>query len=171
LGVGSGREQLGGPRPPILRFALPLLVLMNLVITVHYATTFAANARPGGSRPLEQFIASVIPPGSRVIGDDLFYFAALRTSNNYRFMNQYASEDERERYQRVNYDYQYILWSDRMTREQPALLQLYRRHASLDLVAQYPDTFAVSPFWRRLGAVPFQPLGVTVYRRRTAVHR
>jgi hypothetical protein len=150
---------------------LVLLMLANAVVAAHYATTFAVNARPTGTEPLERFVSGIISPGSRVIGDDLFYFVALRTSNRYEFMNLYSEGVERERYEREVFDYEYILWSDRMAREQPDLLRLYQHRSRLDWVARYDDTFAVTPFWRRAGVPQFQSLGVTVYRRRQAAPR
>jgi hypothetical protein len=156
-------ERFGWTAAPAL-----LLVVANVVFAVHYATTYIGNDRPDGARPLERFLAGVIPSGSRVVGDEVLYFSALRTGEQYQHMNTLATDEERERYQRLVYDYEYVLWSDRLASERQDLLRLYQGHSTLEPIARYDDPFVLEPFWRRIGVPAFYSLGVTVYRRTDA---
>jgi hypothetical protein len=155
------------------RVLLPivLLVVANGVVALYYASTLAANSRPMSARSVERFIASAIPPGSRVIGDDMFYFAAIRAGLDYQYMNQFATTvEERERYQRVVYDYEYVLWSNRLAWFDPSLLAYYQEHAPLDVVARHPDSLPTR-FWRALDVPRYGAFGITIYHRRDASRR
>jgi hypothetical protein len=167
IGEAVRSDRDGRVYPVLLAF----LVVANAVAGGRYVVTFAANKGADRAASLARFVGSTVPPGSRLIGGDLHYFAALGFGHQFEYIDEYARDDDREVYQRTVYDYQYLLWPDRLEREQPGLLRLYKSHSTLQLVAEYRDPFEIASFWRRLGIPSFQPLSVRVYRRQDAAAR
>ena len=80
----------------------------------------------------ESVIQGVIPPGSRVVGDDKYYFAVKKAGSDFQYMQRGGSVEDRVTYQANAYDFQYLVTSDSDTAE---VLDAYLKQVPLVPVA------------------------------------
>jgi Dolichyl-phosphate-mannose-protein mannosyltransferase len=78
-------------------------------------------------------IARIVPPGSRVVGDDQFYFAALRSGSDFQYIERGGTLEERVPYHRDVYDFDFLI-SNRPTDE--VILKAYLDGIPMRKVAQ-----------------------------------
>lgn len=97
---------------------------------VFLARTTLEVAQRGSRSPAtaEAAIARLIPPGSRVVGDDKFYFAVRRAQSDFQYAQRGGTLDERVRYHRDVYDVQYLITNEG---ENPGILEAYERELPL----------------------------------------
>ncbi|MBI4945066.1 MAG: glycosyltransferase family 39 protein [Bacteroidetes bacterium] len=105
------------------------------------------NRRPAIA---DQFVAVNIPPGEKVIGDELFYYSIIKAGSDFQYINLYSTDEEREKYHREKYDYDYVIWSDRLEKTEPDLLKLYFRNSEFQKVGELTlpsnNLYAISRF-------------------------
>jgi hypothetical protein len=77
-------------------------------------------------------VARLIPPGSRVVGDDKFYFAVRRAGSDFQYLQRGGTVDERAGYHRKPYDFQYLVTAEGDTSD---LLRAYKREVPLVQIA------------------------------------
>jgi hypothetical protein len=87
-----------------------------------------------GRRPTlaTEVIARTIPPGSRVVGDDKFYFVVRQTGSDFQYFERGGSIEERARFHADDYDLQYLVTDQG---DASPLLEAYRREMPLVPVA------------------------------------
>ena len=59
----------------------------------------------------EEFIRDVVPPGSRVVGDDQFYFAVKRNGADFQYIERGGTLTERVAYHRDVFQFDYMITS------------------------------------------------------------
>lgn len=132
------------------------LVVAGLLLLLHagfaglkvaQALTSASQRQPwlAGS-----FVARHIPPGSRVVGDALFYYAVVQNGSEFQYVDAYNSLPERERRQRLNFDFDYLLVSEISAGRDPEILPYYLSKANYDTVAvfQQPEPAFVARLYQ-----------------------
>jgi 4-amino-4-deoxy-L-arabinose transferase-like glycosyltransferase len=77
-------------------------------------------------------VRALIPPGSRVVGDDKFYFAVRRAGSDFQYLQRGRTPAERARYHARHYDFQYLITDERDT---SPLLEAYTREVRLVPIA------------------------------------
>jgi 4-amino-4-deoxy-L-arabinose transferase-like glycosyltransferase len=89
-----------------------VLVLFNG--SVFAARTTLEMLQRGSRSPTEAeaVIRKLIPPGSRVVGDDKFYFAVRKAGSDFQYLQRGGSLQERVSYQRDVYDFQYLITNE-----------------------------------------------------------
>ncbi len=86
-------------------FAVFNLVVFSLRAASNLSSDFGIHQQ------LDEFIAQHIPPDSRVVGEDKFYFSARKNRINYQSAIFWwlTNDEERELYHRNNFNYEYIV--------------------------------------------------------------
>lgn len=85
---------------------------------------------------VDDFIAENVPSGSRLLGDEMYFYSTLRNGSDFQFIHLFLDRDSREEYHRMEYDYQYVFWSDRLAESDPGLFALYNAEGKLKEVAR-----------------------------------
>ena len=117
----------------------PMFLVMTfniLFFTVKFLAIYI-TAEIRDPRYVNAFIKKHIPGGSRVIGDEMYYYAVRQASSDFQYMHMFKEDDERECYQREVYQYGYLLWSDKLQYTRPALLKVYQQKSRLVQVAAF----------------------------------
>jgi len=83
------------------------------------------------------FINSNIPKGSKVIGDEVYYYAVLKNNCVFQYMHLLGAFDEIEKYRREVFDYEYLIISDRAERTNDGLFDFYEKNAKLIKIAEF----------------------------------
>jgi hypothetical protein len=83
---------------------------------------------------VDRFVGENIPSGSKVIGDEMYFYSVVGNDSKFQFMHLYLNDFDREEYQRIVFDYDYIFWSDRLATVSPELLKLYGNNCELVVV-------------------------------------
>jgi len=95
-------------------------------------------------------IAENIPPGSRVIGDDKFYFLVKQAGSDFQYLERGGTLAERVKYHRDTYGFEYIVTA---LDENSETLSAYRDGDDLEKVGEIEvpsfSRFARYPLWVR----------------------
>ncbi|PRY06769.1 hypothetical protein CLV24_12635 [Pontibacter ummariensis] len=122
-----------------LLVAAPILtiVLFNLLFfTIKFFTIYnTLDSRD--PKYIDAFIKSYIPPNSKVIGDEIYYYAVSSANSDFQYIHLYKDDISREHYQRKIYGYDFIVMSHDLNRDRPELLQLYQRNSDLVKIAEF----------------------------------
>ena len=75
----------------------------------------------------QALVQRTIPPGSRVVGDDKFYFLVRRAGSDFQYMERGGTLEERVRYHAGPYDFDYLVSDED---ENSEILRAYRASAA-----------------------------------------
>jgi len=122
------------------------------------------------STEITDFIRENIPPGKKVIGDEMYYYSVTKSGSNFQYIHLASLSGgiiTQERYQREKYDYDYIIWSDRLQAVEPGILEYYSENSKLEktesFVASAPQKgIDIS---RLLGVNIIESYNCRIYRR------
>jgi hypothetical protein len=119
-------------------------------------------------KPVKDFISKNIPKGSKVVGDEIYYFSVLESGSDFQYFNWYGGLEYRERLQREKYKYQYFMISDVMLNFQRSTFEYYLSKGKLEQVARLviPDAALTKMINnKRPGLVSYFQYSGTLYRR------
>jgi len=169
LGIGY----LGGMLAGRQRRALPRVVLL-LLLMANTASYLARNAyviaqwQANDSAAVDRAVAAQIPRGSRVVGDDKYFFAVRKAGSDFQYIGRGGTPEERVAYHRDVYHADYLI-TDRD--DQSELIAEYA-HAfplvKVGSIAEPPPSPLVKPLLRLAKAFNFAPetgYGGTVWVR------
>lgn len=124
--------------PPVMRIAPIVFVLfINLIFFALKSSTIYFASEKRNTAPITEFIKTYIPPKSKVIGDELFYYFVHNTNSDFQYINHFKSDFERKYYQSIVYDYDYIILSEKLQRTTPNLFKIYQKNTRLVKVADF----------------------------------
>jgi 4-amino-4-deoxy-L-arabinose transferase-like glycosyltransferase len=84
----------------------------------------------------DKFIADHIPPGSRVVGDALYFYSVKRSASDYQLFNEYGTLPAREQKHRELYNYDYLIITEQSLTREAEAVALYFANAKLQKVAE-----------------------------------
>ena len=122
------------------RRTLPLVVLSSLLM-VNALSYLARNAfiaaqwAASDSRVVDQAVAAQIPKGSRVIGDDKYFFAVRKAGSEFQYIARGGTPEERVAYHRDVFRADYLITD---LDERSELLQEYVREMPLTKTGSIP---------------------------------
>ncbi len=91
------------------RLVLTALLVFNAAAFAARATLEIVQWRSRDPGPVEQFVRTSIPPGSRVVGDDKFYFAVRRAGSDFQYWQRGGTLAERVAYHADVYRFDYVV--------------------------------------------------------------
>jgi 4-amino-4-deoxy-L-arabinose transferase-like glycosyltransferase len=132
------------PRPPWDGYKMwmkvtPLIAILafNLLFFSFKFITVYMTSDSRDPKHITTFIKKYIPPESKVIGDEIFFYAVLSAKSDFQYIHLFKVDSVREHYQREIYDYDFIVMSHDLNRIRPELLKLYQKNADLIKVAEF----------------------------------
>jgi len=119
---------------------LVTILLVNIFLFTIKVLTIYISSETRNPKYISSFVKKNIPPKSRVIGDENHFYAVTQASSEFQYMHLFKEDLEREEYQRKVYNYDYIIWSDRLQRDYPALLGIYKRKSKIIEIAEFRNS-------------------------------
>ena len=77
-------------------------------------------------------VRALIPPGSKVVGDDKFYFAVRKADSDFQYLQRGGTPEERARYHANDYGFQYLITAESDTSDD---LQAYLKEVPMVQIA------------------------------------
>src|SRR5262245_36672117 len=170
LGIGYLGDKLAGSQ----RRALGRAVLLSLLV-VDAASYLARNAyvlaqwQANDSSAVDRAVAAHIPRGSRVVGDDKYFFAVRKAGSEFQYIGRGGTPEERVAYHRDVYHADYLITN---RNDQSELIAEYARAFPLvkvGSIVEPPPSRLVGPLRRLASAFNFAPetgYGGTIWARR-----
>ena len=85
------------------------LIILNISIFSLKNTVIWLFAASRNTEIVQDQISKIIPKGSKVIGDEAFYYFVMKAGSDFQYLDRGASTPQRIDYHRNQYQYQYII--------------------------------------------------------------
>ena len=132
----DGRQAFGASGASLMRIAGAALLVFNAATFAARSTLELVQWTSRDPAPADQVARRFIPPGSRVIGDDKFYFAVRNADSDFQYWQRGGTLDERVAYQTDGYGFDYLVADPNQS---PALFHAYTARTPLVHVATFED--------------------------------
>jgi 4-amino-4-deoxy-L-arabinose transferase-like glycosyltransferase len=123
-------------------FSNPRLYLL-IVLLMHNTCYFSlkslqiiASMEQRDPAIADKFIADHISPGSKVVGDALYFYSVKRSGSDYQLFHEYGTLPERERKHRELYNYDYLIITEQSLSREGEAVALYLGNAKFQKVAE-----------------------------------
>ncbi len=128
--VSAGwKTRFGYIRYAFLTFCLGLFSVKMLFILI------TLNDRSHSD--LQQFVAQHIPPNSRVIGDDAYYYAVLKAGSDFQYLIRGSHGPRRRQYHLDEYRFQYLVVSEQAGRNTTNAQKYYGEKVDWKKIASF----------------------------------
>jgi len=117
-----------------MRYAFPALCLGLFSIKLIFIF-ITLNDR--NHSELQQFVAAHIPPKSRVIGDDAYFYAVLNTGSDFQYLIRGSHGPRRREYHFNDYQFQYLIVSEKAGRNTANSQKFYGEKADWVKIASF----------------------------------
>lgn len=124
-------------RARLVLIGVYLLLAFNVSLFMLKGVTLYVASDSRQYEPVEQFIKSNIPRGSKVAGDEVYYYAAVRNDYPFHMLFSYqANYPQTAHYTLNTFDYDYLVMSEKFKKANPDLVPLYLQQP-IQRVASY----------------------------------
>jgi hypothetical protein len=96
----------------IRRGVFALLLVVNAGVFAARTVLELGQWRSRDPAPVERMVRAAIPQGSRVIGDDKFYFAVVTAGSDYQYWQRGGTVSERVAYHADQYGFDYLVTNE-----------------------------------------------------------
>lgn len=93
----------------LLRYGMVFLIILNVSIFLLKNTVIWLFAASRNTEIVQKQISKIIPKGSRVIGDETYYYFILKSGSDFQYLDRGASTPQRIYYHQNRFKYQYII--------------------------------------------------------------
>jgi len=115
-----------------LKWILYSLLFFNIALFASKNILVWATSNTREMSTVQEQISKVIPKGSRVIGEEIFYYAVINSGSDFQYLDRGADGPRRRNYHEKVYDYQYVI--SRVPASSKAEFDYYNASAHLKLV-------------------------------------
>lgn len=133
-----------------MKTALWLLVFFNAGLFGVKQLVVILSAPTRNEELTFQQVSSVIPKSSKVIGDEAYYYAAIRNGCDFQYLDRGAAGFQRLKYHQEKFRFEYLIV--RTPVSAPAEFNFYKEKIHLEQIAEI-STPAVSPVLVRFGSL------------------
>ena len=124
--------------------AISILVLFNISAFALKNVVLIADSKNRNMAAIEAFIKKNIPAEKaiKVCADEMYYYPVINNQNTYHVAYTFPNRPDSvmEKYSRQNFDYDYLIISNKLKKTHPEIVRLYFQNANLIVV----DTYAVN---------------------------
>lgn len=165
----DGLIQSGKASKPII-LSLLILVFINAGLFFIKQSVIILSAASRNDEEASQAISKLIPKGSRVIGDEVYYYAALKNGLKFQYLDRGAAGHQRLSYHKINFNFEYVIVRNPVIN--PEEFNFYRKNIPLKKVGEISSHVPSFPYYEtyirylaKLGiSIPAGYRG-TIYRR------
>lgn len=123
---------------PILRWVgvgfLALVLAVNVGIFSLKALTVVAQYNARNPKPLKEWVANHVEPGSRVAGDDRYYYACMGNGADFWYLDRPKSDNYRAERMALSGEVDYLFFS---SQTEPKVIDAYRVYFNFDEEWEY----------------------------------
>jgi 4-amino-4-deoxy-L-arabinose transferase-like glycosyltransferase len=123
-------------RNPFLYLSLILLIFNFSYFSVK-GLQITASMQQRNYKQADAFIKNYIPPGSKVLGDALYYYSVIKAGSDFQYFNKYATLEKREKMHREEYNYDYLIITDQSRARDPEAVLLYLSNDRFRKIARF----------------------------------
>lgn len=99
------------------------LLLVNTGVFTLKAITIVSTIAERDPKPLNHWVKKHLPEGSRVVGDDRYYYACLQNNSDFQYMDRVHNHSTRARYHATEYQPNFLFIS---TQTPQQILEAYK---------------------------------------------
>ncbi|GAL84631.1 hypothetical protein MYP_1859 [Sporocytophaga myxococcoides] len=127
-------------------YSLPVffVLIFNLSYSVIKADQVLVSRKVRDPRLADTFIRENIPPGSKVVGDALYYYSVKKNNSDFQLFDQYDTLESRERKHRLDYKYNFLISADVMKPKNGEITEYYVNMGDLRKIAIFRSELAKS---------------------------
>lgn len=125
-------------------YSLPvfLVLIFNLTYSFIKADQILESRKVRDPKLADTFVSENISPGSKVVGDALFYYSVKKNGSEFQLFDQFDTLESRERKHRLDYNYNYLITSDAMKSKNAEIAQYYIKMGGLEKAAIFRSEMA-----------------------------
>ncbi len=118
-------------------YSLPVLfvLIFNMAYSVIKADQVLVSRKVRDPQSADTFVKENIPPGSKVVGDALYYYSVKKNKSDFQLFDQYDTLESRERKHRLDYKYDFLIAADLMKSKNAEIAEYYIEMGDLEKVA------------------------------------
>ncbi|WP_028978889.1 ArnT family glycosyltransferase [Sporocytophaga myxococcoides] len=118
-------------------YSLPvfLVLIFNLTYSVVKADQVLTSRKVRDPKLADTFVSENISPGSKVVGDALFYYSVKKNGSDFQLFDQYDTLESRERKHRLDFKYNYLIAAEVMKPKNAEITEYYIKMGGLEKVA------------------------------------
>ncbi len=118
-------------------YSLPVLVVLifNVAYSVVKADQVLVSRKVRDPKIADTFVRENIPPGSRVVGDALYFYSVKKNGSDFQLFDQYDTLEYRERKHRLDFKYNFLIAADVMKPKNAEITDYYKKMGDLEKVA------------------------------------
>ncbi|HEY8400457.1 MAG TPA: glycosyltransferase family 39 protein [Cytophagaceae bacterium] len=117
-------------------YAIIVLLLFNSSFWIIKNVQIISDIERRDYKMAEQWVSANIPPGSRVIGDPVYYYSVVRTGSEFQYYDKYNTLEYREQKHREEYDYDYMIISEQFLQTNQEAITYYTKASELEKIAE-----------------------------------
>ncbi len=95
-----------------LFFLSKIIIAINILIFISKNSLVVLFSSERKSESIQKQIENTIPKGSRVIGEEIYYYLVKRSGSEFQYLDRGADTYNRKLYHENKYDYQYVISRD-----------------------------------------------------------
>ena len=95
------------------RFVFKALLAFNVLFFLIKGTVIFLERGQRNHEKISDFIGLNIPEGANIVGDEMYYYAAIENNSAFQYYHLYKSINGRYAYQRDVFKYEYVILSNR----------------------------------------------------------
>lgn len=149
------------------RHVLWVILSINLVFYIFKISVVFSQYEIRKSDNIDNFISKTIPQESKVIGDEIYFYACKKNNNEFKYIHLYNTLKNRELIQRKRFDYDYIIWSDNLDIHKKEIIDYYKQFSDLKVVGRYEliNESIFNTLLKKLNVKILDSYNCTVYER------
>lgn len=142
-----------------LTLVFSLLICLNAGIFLTKQLVIAMDAPSRDDELVSQAIGKIIPAGSRVIGDEVYYYAAMNNGLKFQYIDRGAAGHQRLCYHKINFDFEYIIVRNPMSN--PAEFNHYSQSIPLRKIGEISPPSSDSDF-KKIASFLLNKFGINI---------
>jgi hypothetical protein len=117
-------------------YVLIILLVHNLGYFTLKSADILSSLNQRDPETADRFIADHISPGSKVVGDPLYFYSVKKSGSNYQYFDKYGSPEAREQKHRELYNYDYLIVTEQSLKGNRETVALYMGNSRFQKVAE-----------------------------------
>lgn len=130
-----------------------LLLLINAGIFIIKSATIITTIPQRDNNLLTKWVNNHIPAGSKVVGDDRYYYAVINNQSDFQYLQRILSNEERALYHKKNYHPDYLFISNQT---RPEMINAYKKHFEFSETHKYTPPTQQNLFTMITSKIPMQ---------------
>lgn len=122
--------------PSKIRYSILFLILLfNIVLLTVKSYSVVADLQLRNYATVDNSVASVVPPGSKVIGNELYYYSVIKNDCEYQSIERGANLKQRIDYHYNDFDFDYLIINESYIKINRQVVDTYLKSGEFEIVS------------------------------------